>query len=251
MNRLHVNPDSPIPLHVQAEHLLREMIEDRHYQAGNLLPEEVGLAQQLGVSRGTLRAAIGRLVQAGAIERVRGRGTRVRPDRLDTHLNAWGSFTSEMNAKGVTVDLLSTQARMVRASLDLARRFDIVEGSQVLRLDRLRGIGGEPAVFFRSFLHPRLALTPQADFDRPLYALLRETAGVEPVWSKEELSAEPAGKRLAKLLKMTPKGPVLLRRRLVTDANRSPLEYSVCYYRGDRFRYTTELKRADRVDVSL
>ena len=66
-----INHKSPIPLHIQAEELLRRMISDPEFENGKLLPKEVDLAKQLAISRTTLRQAINKLVYEGLLTRKR------------------------------------------------------------------------------------------------------------------------------------------------------------------------------------
>jgi GntR family transcriptional regulator of arabinose operon len=57
----------------------RERILDGSLPAGARLPTELELAQEHRISRGTVRQAMSTLVSEGLLERVRGRGTFVRP----------------------------------------------------------------------------------------------------------------------------------------------------------------------------
>src|SRR5829696_5597969 len=67
------------PLYVQlAERIERDIGEGR-YAPGGRLPPESDLARTFGVSRGTLRQALGALSRRGAVETVAGRGTFVKP----------------------------------------------------------------------------------------------------------------------------------------------------------------------------
>ena len=84
---------SAMPLHEQIEGALRLMIQRPEYKAGEVLPDEVTLAEKFAVSRNTLRAALGRLVNDGLLERVRKRGTVVKSQKVMTSLKAWHSFT--------------------------------------------------------------------------------------------------------------------------------------------------------------
>ena len=59
---------------------LRDLIAGKYFQPGAKLPREVILCGQMGVSRGTLRAALARLEQEGYIERCHPGGTRVTGD---------------------------------------------------------------------------------------------------------------------------------------------------------------------------
>ena len=53
------------PLHVQAEEILRKLIESEEYKNGKFLPNEVDLSERLNISRKTLRQAINKLVFEG------------------------------------------------------------------------------------------------------------------------------------------------------------------------------------------
>mgnify|MGYP003179998024 CR=1 FL=1 len=52
-----LDPNSEKPLHIQAEEVLRKLIESEEYKNGKLLPNEVLLSEQLNISRNTLRQA--------------------------------------------------------------------------------------------------------------------------------------------------------------------------------------------------
>src|SRR5919205_2717847 len=70
---------SPVPLYHQAARVLEEAIEDGRLPRGSKLDSELDLADQLGISRPTMRAAIKQLVDKGLVIRRRGIGTTVAP----------------------------------------------------------------------------------------------------------------------------------------------------------------------------
>ena len=70
---------SPVPLRVQVERLLYDLIRKREYRDGALLPDEVTLARKLGVSRGTVRSGISKLVFEGLLERKAGVNDPIMP----------------------------------------------------------------------------------------------------------------------------------------------------------------------------
>jgi GntR family transcriptional regulator len=239
---LRLDPKNPLPLHAQAEEKLRLLIQQPEYRDGGLLPDEVSLSNSLGISRNTLRAALGRLVTEGRLERKAGVGTRVVEPRVQSGVGAWHSFTREMEAKGIKVETYSAKARLVPASLAVAQALRIGVGIEVLCLDRVRGWESRPEADFQSFFHPRLGLTKEEDFSKPLYELIRERRGVVADQSLEEFVAVGADRRLAHLLGV-PKGTPLLRReRTVLDNGQRPMEYAIVHYRCDRFRLTLNLR---------
>lgn len=234
---------SPLPLHAQAEQVLREMIQRPEHRAAGLLPDEVSLSRSLGISRNTLRAAIGRLVAEGRLGRKAGIGTRVTEPLVQSGVGAWPSFTREMDAKGIKVENYSIKVQVLAAPDEVARELQLKPGTEVLCLDRVRGWDGHPEVHFRSYLHPRLKLSPDANFSQPLYELVKEHCSIVADQSQEKLTAVAAGRRLARLLAVKVGTPLLRRDRTVLDTGRRPVEFAVVHYRCDRFRLTLNLRQ--------
>ena len=193
---------SSLPLHAQAEELLRELMQRPQYRDGGLLPDEVSLSRSLGISRNTLRAAIGRLVAEGRLKRKAGVGTRVVESRVHSGVGAWHSFTHEMAAKGIKVDTHSLKVSLLPAPEEVARALQITAGAEMLCLDRVRGWDGRAEVHFRSYFHPRLGLTQDSDFSQPLYELIQQQCSIVADQSQEELKAVNADCRLARLLEV-------------------------------------------------
>jgi GntR family transcriptional regulator len=233
---------SRLPLHAQAEQALRDLIERPEYQDGALLPDEVTLARCLSISRNTLRAAIGRLVDEGRLERKAGVGTRVVEPQVSSGIGAWHSFTKEMEAKGMVVETYFIGAKMAEAPTEVLRALQLPAGGKVLSLERVRGWAGRPEVVFHSWLHPRLGLAEKDDFSGPLYSLIQARCSVLADESAESLSAVAADARLAKKLELKPGTPLLRRVRTVVDAGRRPIEYGVVHYSCERFALSLTLR---------
>jgi DNA-binding LacI/PurR family transcriptional regulator len=79
--------EHPPGLLTQVEHLLRQAIADGYFASGRL-PPLAELAEQLGVSRETVRLACARLQQEGLIRKIRRRGTFLEPVCLLRRLTA-------------------------------------------------------------------------------------------------------------------------------------------------------------------
>ena len=72
-----VDRASPVPLYFQIAQHLERAIESGELPAGARLENEVLLAEQLGLSRPTMRRAMQYLVDRGMLVRKRGIGTQV------------------------------------------------------------------------------------------------------------------------------------------------------------------------------
>lgn len=244
---LQIDHQSPIPLRAQVEQLLRNLIQDPEFCAKNqLIPDEATLAAELGVSRGTVRSGISKLVFEGLLERKAGVGTRVANRQMESGVLAWRSFTREMAAKGVKVENYRQNFSNVEASVEAAQALRIDPGTKVWRLTRVRGWGNRPVLQSISWFHPRLNFKSDENFDRPLYEVLETVASIRPTQAQEEFLAISASAALAKILGVSANEPLLLRRHTVFDAGNRPFEYAEVRYVSSRFALTLDLKRDKR-----
>jgi GntR family transcriptional regulator len=240
---LKLNHRSSTPLHAQVEQLLRDLIRQPRYQNGELLPNEESLAAELGISRGTVRSGVSKLVFEGALERKAGVGTRVVHRPMESGIRAWRSFTREMAAKGISVKNFSTGFTCVPASADALRALQLDSPAKIWRLERVRGWNGKPVLQSVSWFHPRLGLKGDEDFNRPLYELIEGKTGVRPHHSREEFLAATADAHLAGLLKIVRGAPLLLRRHTVFDPGNRPFEFAEVHYVSSRFTLTMDLRQ--------
>lgn len=85
----------PIPLHVQLQRHLRDMITGGRLLIGDALPPEPLLAEQTGLSRFVVRQAIDHLVREGLLYRRRGRGTFVCLPSPRPQADEWHGLVAE------------------------------------------------------------------------------------------------------------------------------------------------------------
>lgn len=238
-----VDHKSPVPLHAQVEILLRELIEREEYQNGKTLPSEVELSKKLAISRTTVRQAIKKLVFEGLLVRKKRAGTKVAPKPVSSKSNNWLSFSQEMRLRGIPIKNFELHISWVSADETLAHFFEIPKDRKVLKMERVRGKPEEPFVYFTSYFHPRIELTGDEDFQKPLYEMLEQEHSVIATLSKEEISATSADAFIAGKLEIPQGDPVLLRKRYVYDQGERPIEYNLGYYKADSFIYTVESTR--------
>jgi len=241
--RYSIDHKSPIPLHIQTESLLREIIAEPEYKNGKLLPNEVDLAKMLAISRTTLRQAINKLVFEGLLVRKKRTGTKVAQPMVSSKSNNWLSFSQEMKLRGITIRNFELHITWEYPDEFLANFFEIKANRKVLKMERVRGRTEEPFVYFVSYFHPRIGLSGDEDFKRPLYEMLENDYSTIATLSKEEISAHTVEPRIADKLRVSHGSPVLLRKRFVFDQGERPIEYNLGYYKAESFVYTVESRR--------
>jgi GntR family transcriptional regulator len=240
-----VNRTSEIPLHRQIEERLLELSRIPKYMEGELFPDELTLADRFGVSRGTVRNGIMNLVRQGILERRAGVGTRVVHKATESGYIAWRSFSREMKMRGIEVQLLFFAITVSKARTLVAQALKLAEGTSVLRLDRVRGWNGRAIQHCRIWFHPRLALTEDQDFARPLYELIQDVSGIEAARTYEELKVVRADAEISRRLKLSQETPLLLRRQTTYDINWRPIDYQETHHCTDHFPLTFDLQRMD------
>lgn len=240
---MELNRKSALPLHAQAEKLLRELIESDEYRSGKFLPKEVDLSRQLNISRNTLRQAITKLVGEGLLVRKKGVGTKVNRKGISVGVKNWMSFSQEMKMHGIKVRNYELHMSFRECSPEIAAFFGLDEGAKCLVLERLRGNSDNPFVYFVSYFNPQLPLDGGEDFNKPLYEMLEQDKGIIVKTSIEEISASLAGDLMARKLGISPSDAILIRKRMVLDDKDVPVEYNIGYYRSDSFTYSVESVR--------
>lgn len=135
---------------------LESLIIELSSQDVDRLPPETELSQKFGVSRATVREALGRLEAAGRVQRKRGRGTTVMPrtrQAIRYPANIIGSFADFLEASGVDHRLREFSVTHLELEDDIVRMFDKENLSNSgFRSVRCYDLGGVPAALLYHLL---------------------------------------------------------------------------------------------------
>ncbi|HKN56633.1 MAG TPA: GntR family transcriptional regulator, partial [Amycolatopsis sp.] len=199
------------------------------------------LAARYGVSRLTVRSAIGKLVEEGLLARVRGKGTFTAARRMELQLYLM-SFTDDMRKRGMTPTTEVVTATTEVPPTASAHALGLADGAPAHRLVRLRLADGLPLAVERGWYHAERAPgLLDLDLTQSLYAQL-EAYDVRPDRAWQTVWAESADRETARLLGMRAGSPLLVFRR-VSTARGEPVEDITSWYRGDRYQVTMQLDR--------
>lgn len=239
--------DASMPLYYQIKARILEAIETGQLRPGDRVPSERDLTGQFGVSRMTARQALTELENQGYLYRVQGKGTFVATPKLEQPLLGLTSFTEDMRRRGLEPGAQIIAAAEVPAGRKVARALGVGEATPVYRLERLRLAGGLPMALEVSHVQAALApgLLEQQGLHQSLYSLLSARFGVRLVGATQSLEAVAANAYEAEVLHVKEGAPLLLLERTARDAQDRPVEFVRSLYRGDRYRFTTELNRRE------
>ncbi|WP_247826187.1 GntR family transcriptional regulator [Arthrobacter antioxidans] len=232
---------SATPKHVQLRESLRRYIR-QFGEPGAGIPSERQLGSYYGVARMTVRHAIDALVAEDVLERIVGLGTFVARSKMDLHMKMT-SYTEEMIRRGMVPDARVLSFEQQGASPLVARELQIELGQPVVRFRRQLLADGEPMSVDENFI-PAHCVPGILDDPPPtsLYNVLSERYGLVMEWGEDTIEATAASPSIARLLNVEMSAPLLKIQRHAYVA-RSMVDYSVSYYRADRYKLWVPLQR--------
>lgn len=229
------------PLYQQVKDLLIERLIGGYWKPGDLLPSEMQLAGELGVSQGTVRKALDEMTAGNLLVRRQGRGTYVAEHDQE---HALFHFFKMTDRNGLP---LVPQSRVLRRARSPARpaeaaRLALGGKEEVTRITRVRTLDGHPAIFERIVLPTTLfpGLLDRRELPNTLYTLFARDYGITVARAEERLTAVPAGAEAARHLAVERDSPLLSIDRTALALNGRPVEWriSLCDTRDQVYSVT-------------
>jgi GntR family transcriptional regulator len=232
-------PHTKGPLAESIQRELQARIDAGRWQPGQRLGSERSLADELGVSRSSLRQALAMMEQAGAVRRVigRGGGTFVSHHKIDRDLSHIRSVPELLSAQGMTAGTRILSTGITSAGAATSEALGLERAQLVYEIVRIRLADGAPISLEHAWLP--VALFPGLlDFQLggSLYSLLEEHFAVVPRETTERIEVIRAGPEEASILGIGREDPLLSIARVTRGTDGAPFEHSHDLFRADRTR---------------
>jgi GntR family transcriptional regulator len=239
-----INKYSPFPIYYQIQEWIKQQIEAEEWKSGDKIPSENELCDTFKVSRMTIRQAINNLVEQGYLYRKRGIGTFVQLPKVEQGLQGMTGFTEDMLVRGMrpSSELLSLE--IVAASSKVADKLQTKEGEPVYEVRRTRLADDEPIALETAYLSPLVVKDINKDvLQHSLYEHLEQKLGYKLLRATQTIEASIATEEEASNLHIPKRAPVLVVEQTSYGEDDVPLEYVKCIYRGDRYKFITNISR--------
>jgi Transcriptional regulators len=126
------------------------LVRDSGLASGDRLPTEAQLAARFGVARSTMREALKRLEEEGLVDAVQGKGRFVSAFGalvVERPITRYEGIAEMLSNLGFTVTTAVLSFEEVTATPAQAKALEIADGSELIRLTRLRYGDDEPLVY--------------------------------------------------------------------------------------------------------
>jgi len=234
LERFPARVPSAEPAYQRIQSVIRKRIDSGQLQPGDAVPSERDLARTHHVSLMTARHALAFLEREGLVERRRSIGTFVAPPKI--HFNKLMSYTEQMAARTLAAGAKVLSAKIVDNENEAAARLSLPPKSGIIKLERLRHASGEPFALETCYLNaaefPGLLDAP---IERDsLFGVLERDFKVELAYADEEVDATATDPRIADLLAIPRRVPLLRIRQVIYSTKGKAIMYVLGFYRSDR-----------------
>ncbi len=229
-----------------ADSLLGQIANDRH-PVGAMLPSELELCQQFGVSRYTVREALRRLGDMGLVTRRQGSGTLVRArEPAAKYVQTLGSLGEFLNyPEDTRLHIVAARERVADKALA-----DMLDGRQRRRWFHIEAIrrrsDGLPLCWSNIFVLPKYASLVQwiGKDTSPVHLLIDRHFDQRPAKVEIDMFAGEISAEHAVGLEVEQGTPALIIVRRYAEASGRHYEISVIEHPAGRFTYSMELHQA-------
>jgi GntR family transcriptional regulator len=232
------------PLYQQVKDALLVRLGAGDWQPGTLLPSEMELASQLGVSQGTVRKAIDSLAAEHLLTRRQGRGTYVA-----THQETVAQFRflrlRPDKGEAVQPESLVLSVQRQRAPADVGQFLKLRPAELAFKILRRLSFGGAPVVLDEIWLSAQrfkgLSLEKINQYNGPLYGLFETEYQTRMIRCVERLRAMAARIEESHVLGVAVGEPVLVVERVSYGYDDEAVEVRKGYCLTKHFHYLNEL----------
>lgn len=238
--------DCATPIYMQVVDYLRDNIASGVWEESSKIPSEVELMTTLGVSRGSIKKAISKLVKEDLLEQIQGKGTYVKSKDISFPLtDGLISFSESLIEQGLSFETTIIDCEVRKSDKDIAGHLEISENDNYLHLERVRSVEGEPVMYIENNIN--MALVPgieTADFvHEGLFAIIERLSGHQIEYSKTSFVAKLADTQRADALGLSTQSPLLQQLQTVYLDNDLAIEYARVWLKSSRFQLGTVFRR--------
>jgi GntR family transcriptional regulator len=231
------------PLYLQVKESLVRRLIDGAWQPGQMIPSEIELAREVGVSQGTIRKALDAMTAENLLVRRQGRGTYVAEPEDSRMLFQFFHLVPDSGARVFPTSRVLGFTGGVADARESAR-LGLPEGDGVWRIERIRALEDRPAIVETiSLSQGRFPGFDQIEeIPNNVYRLYSERWGITIARASERLKAIDASAADAEALGTRAGAPLLEIDRVAYDLAGTAVELRLSRCLTDAMHYLSDLR---------
>lgn len=237
------------PLYRMVKQRILESLAVGEWVSDQTLPSQAELCDRYKVSVGTLRKAVDELVQERILLRKAGLGTFIAPHDEERLLFHFFNVVGRDGSRKLPVSQLQSFSE-VAAPPDVASQLQLPRSARVYRIENLRVIEGEPALYDTLYIacerFPALTRAKFEGREETIYNFYLTSYGINIIRTIETIGTALVSEPVAKALKIRAKSPVLEITRVALTYNDEPIEYRISYMSSEKRVYLNDQGKSRR-----
>ena len=238
---------SAVPYYHQVKEAVKALIASGELKPGEMLPSELSLSGQLGISRLVVHRAFRELVTEGLLIRKRAVGTFVAPPikRSYTVTGPLFSMTENLSADALEPSNTILLQEVIPAGEGIGTELKLAQAARVIHLRNLRLAKRLPFAVEDMYLpFDRFPALATLDLNNTsVYVTLEKLYNAHPQEALDLVTAGSATGQEAGLLGLNKGAPVMRLKRVSTDRQGLTVEYSKVVFHADRYQFVARLQR--------
>jgi GntR family transcriptional regulator len=232
------------PLYIQLREILRSKIEDGEYPPGTCIPSESQLAEAYGLTRVSVRSALGALEYEGLLKSVQGKGVFVSGPKVERDMETLGGFRQTMRDRAQHPSTKVLVKAVRKAGPYYALMLGVRPEDDVWFVRRVNLADGEPVALDEIYI-PAAVVPNFADVDIELFSIYDayEWNGVRPVRGEQTLSVTRLDPAAARLIGLDGQDAVLAFSCVTCDRTGRIIEFARSYTRNDKCEFIVHFAR--------
>ncbi len=227
------------PLYAQVVEAIKHKISSNQWTLGMMISSENELAKEFNVSVGTVKKALGVLVQDGVLYRRQGRGTFVASPDFSKSFSRFFRYGMTDKEDDEIPESTFLSLDIIPADSLISQHLQLKPGTDIIMMKRIRSLRKVPFSLEEIFLpYERFTGLEKMDLNKALlYPIYNQDFSTPIFWADEYLQPAVANAEIAQHLNIAPNAPVMCVERTAYTYEDIPVEWRRSFGRGDSFRY--------------
>ena len=234
------------PVYKQIEEIILKNIETGVWPVHSKIPDEIALAEEFQVSRGTLRMALKEARQQGLLTQIRGKGTFVVSQQIEHPIgSSLISFSESMKQQGLSFKTVVLKKEVIIPDLKISALLELAPGEAVNYIERVRLSDQVPVIYLKNYMPVKYfdGLIDEDLENIPLFDCMENKYNQKIQWGRRFFRAVPALGDIVQNLGVEVASPIMQLEQIIYDKHSTPLECSTVWINSDRFDIVSILQR--------